>query len=131
MFAATLALHVFDEATHDFLAVYNPTVEAIRARIPFLPLPTFTFRVWATSLGAGVVLLLCASPLAFRGVPWLRRAAVPFGIVVGVLNASLHLLSSAYYHRWMPGAYSSPLLLAAAIFLVLASRTCERAAAIE
>jgi len=37
-------LHVVDEALTDFLSVYNPIVRAVRARLPFLPLPTFTFR---------------------------------------------------------------------------------------
>jgi hypothetical protein len=33
-----------------------------------------------------------------------------------VFNALLHIGSSLYFHRWMPGVYSSPLLLAAAGF---------------
>ena len=33
-----LAVHVADEALTDFLSVYNPTVEAIRARYPWVPL---------------------------------------------------------------------------------------------
>ena len=40
-FALALAVHVLDEATHDFLSVYNPSAQAIRSRLPFLPLPTF------------------------------------------------------------------------------------------
>jgi hypothetical protein len=43
VFAGALALHVTDEATHGFLSVYNPNALAIRARFPFLPVPTFTF----------------------------------------------------------------------------------------
>jgi hypothetical protein len=124
-FAAALALHVFDEATHDFLSVYNPTVMAIRARVPWLPLPTFTFAVWLTGLCAAIALLFCISPLAFRRTPWTRIAAWPLGIVVGVFNAGLHLLSSAYYHHSMPGVYSSPVLLAAAVFLLVSSRSQE------
>jgi hypothetical protein len=120
-FTAALALHVLDEATHDFLSVYNPTVLALRARLPFLPLPTFTFAVWLTGLCAALALLACISPLAFRDTRWTRIAASPLGIVVGVFNASLHLLSSAYYHRWMPGVYSSPFLLTAAVFLLVSS----------
>ena len=110
-FALALAVHVLDEATHDFLSFYNPSVRAIRARMPFLPLPTFTFRVWLTGLSAGIVLLLCISPFAFRRARWMRMVAVPLSIVVGVFNASLHMLSSVYYHRWIPGVYSSPFLL--------------------
>jgi uncharacterized protein with HXXEE motif len=121
-FAGALAIHVLDEATHDFLSTYNPAVLAIRARIPILPLPTFTFGIWLSGLLAGLALLFSVSPLAFRGVRWMRLAALTLSIVVGVFNASLHLLSSAYFRRWMPGAYSSPLLLAAALFLFVSAR---------
>ena len=120
-FAVALGLHVYDEATHNFLSVYNPTAEAIRHHLPFLPLPTFTFTVWLTGLCIAIALLLLASPIAFRSVRWLRIAAWPLGILVGIFNASLHLLGSAYYHRWMPGVLSSPLLLVAAVFLLLSA----------
>jgi hypothetical protein len=54
---------------------------------------------------------------------WARVAAIPVSIVVGILNACAHMLSSIYYHRWMPGVYSSPLLLVAASFLIAAARS--------
>jgi hypothetical protein len=120
-FTLALALHVTDEATHNFLATYNPSVLAIRARLPFLPLPTFTFGVWLGLLTAGIVLLLCLAPLAFRGSRWMRIAAWPLGLLIGVANASLHISSSIYFHRWMPGVYSSPVLLIAAIYLLTAA----------
>lgn len=118
LFALAVALHVTDEATHDFLTTYNASVHAIRARLPFLPIPTFTFAVWLTGLIAGIVLLLVLSPFAFRGNRALRLVAVPLGLVVGVFNAALHISSSIYFHRWMPGVYSSPFLLVAALFLL-------------
>lgn len=121
LFAISLGVHVLDEATHDFLSTYNSSVRTIRARLPFLPLPTFDFRVWLTLLIAGIFLLLCLSPFAFRGKSWLRTVSRPLGIVVGVLNATLHISSSIYFHRWMPGVYSSPLLLLAAIHLLASS----------
>ena len=71
--ALALGLHVVDEATHDFLSVYNPTVRALRGRVPWLPLPTFTFPVWLGGLIAGVLLLLCLAPLAYRGARFTRR----------------------------------------------------------
>ena len=45
-----LALHVTDEASTDFLSVYNPTVSALRAKFGFWPMPTFEFREWLTGL---------------------------------------------------------------------------------
>ena len=117
-FAGVLGLHILDEAIHDFLSIYNPTAQAIRMRMPFVPLPTFTFASWLAGLLTGVGLLLCLSPIAFRRKRWIRVAASPLAIVVGAFNASLHMLGSVYFHRWMPGVYSSPLLLAAALFLL-------------
>ena len=122
LFALALALHVTDEATHDFLSTYNASVHAIRARLPFLPFPTFSFRSWLALLIAGILLLLCLSPWAFRGALWLRFVARPLAIVVGILNAVGHISSSIYLQRWMPGVYSSPFLLAAAIFLLWSCR---------
>jgi hypothetical protein len=121
-FALAVAVHVADEAAHDFLATYNPNARAIRARLPFLPLPTFSFGAWLALLLTGIILLLCLSPLALRGNSWLRIGSQPLAIVVGVINTALHIASSVYFHRWMPGVYSSPFLLGAAIFLLRASR---------
>jgi hypothetical protein len=121
-FVLAVAVHVTDEAMHDFLSTYNSSVRAIRAQLPFLLLPTFSFRVWLTLLIAGILLALCLSPLAFRGDSWLRIVSRPLAILVGVLNATLHVGSSIYFHRWMPGVYSSPLLLLAALYLLASSR---------
>jgi hypothetical protein len=41
------------------------------------------------------------------------------------MNAALHISSSIYFHRWMPGVYSSPVLLIAAVFLLVSSSTRE------
>lgn len=128
-FGVAIAIHVLDEATHDFLAFYNPNARAIRERLPFLPLPTFTFESWLTTLAIGIALFLCLSPFAFRGLRWARVAAVAVALLVGIGNAVLHILSSVYYHRWMPGVYSSPLLLLAAIFLIATARSRHPAAA--
>src|SRR5437870_2004120 len=67
-----LAVHVTDEASTGFLAVYNPTVVALRARLGFWPMPTFEFREWLTGLVFAVLVLLALSPFAFRGSRWIR-----------------------------------------------------------
>jgi len=111
------AIHVADEAVTDFLSVYNPAVRAIRARFPFLPLPTFTFRVWLTGLVLAVVVLASLAPFAVRGAPWMRPIAYAYGIVMAC-NGLLHLVGSVWTRKAMPGVYSAPLLLAAAIYLL-------------
>ncbi|MGZ4854970.1 MAG: HXXEE domain-containing protein [Candidatus Angelobacter sp.] len=128
-FGVAIAIHVLDEATHDFLAFYNPNARTIRERLPFLPLPTFIFRTWLLTLAVGIAIFLCLSPFAFRGVRRARVAAIVVAFLVGIGNAGLHILSSIYYHRWMPGVYSSPLLLLAAIFLIVTARSRPGAAA--
>ncbi len=61
-----LAVHVTDEASTGFLAVYNPTVVALRARLGFWPMPTFEFREWLTGLVFAVLVLLALSPFLPR-----------------------------------------------------------------
>ena len=57
-FALAVALHVADEARHDFLATYNPNAIAIRRRLHIPFPPVFTLRTCLGRLGSGVCLLL-------------------------------------------------------------------------
>jgi len=116
-----LAAHVVDEAMTAFLDVYNPTVESIRERVPWFPMPVFTFDVWIAGLSAGVIALLALSPLAYRGVQALRIAAYPYAAVM-VLNGIGHLVASVYLGRWAPGATTAPLLIVASGWIVIAER---------
>ncbi len=110
-------IHVLDEALTDFLSVYNPMVRAVRARFPFLPLPTFTFRVWLSGLVLAVLVLASLTPFAFGGASWMRPVAYASGLIMAG-NGLLHLVGSAYTRKVMPGTYSAPLILAAAIYLL-------------
>jgi hypothetical protein len=118
---AALAIHVVDEALTGFLSVYNPAVRAIRERVPFLPLPTFTFRRWLAGLVVAVIGLASLSPFAFAQAAWM---AVPASAVAVVMlgNGALHIGASLYRRRLMPGVYSAPLLIAAAAWLLLSVR---------
>ncbi|MGA2018939.1 MAG: HXXEE domain-containing protein [Opitutaceae bacterium] len=116
--AAAIATHVVDEALTDFLAVYNPTVLKIRARFPWIPLPTFSFRVWIVGLAAAVALMSSLSPLAFRGTRWVVVVAVALAVVM-LGNGLGHIGSSFYMRRLMPGVYSSPVLMAASLFVLV------------
>ena len=129
--ALAIALHVADEAVTGFLPFWNGLVEGLRARHGWVPLPTFRFPVWLGGLVLGVLLLLALTPLVSRGNPWLRVASLALSIVM-IGNALGHLGASLYWGRLAPGVYSSPLLLAAAIgLLVTAWRADLRAAAAE
>jgi hypothetical protein len=112
-----LAAHVADEALTDFLSVYNPAVQALRARYAWLPLPVFTFEVWLAGLLTAIVLLLALSAFAYRGARWMAPLAWIFGTIM-LLNGLGHVAGSFYLGRPMPGVYSSPLLLAASVYLL-------------
>ena len=118
---AALAIHVADEATHDFLSVYNPNATAIRSHLPWLPIPTFTFRTWLTLLAGAVVVLALLSILAFRGVFGLRLFAYFYAVVM-ILNGVAHSVSSLYTRRLMPGVLSSPLLIVCGAVLLSTTR---------
>lgn len=114
--AVALALHVTDEALTGFLPVYNGIVGRIRAKHPWILLPSFTFPVWLAGLILGIVLLLALTPIVTRGARWIRVVSLLLSIVM-MGNALGHLGASLYWGRAAPGAYSSPVLLLAAVAL--------------
>jgi hypothetical protein len=106
-----LALHVADEASHDFLAWYNPSALRIRRALGGLRFPpTFTFVPWLLGLIAAVVLLGALTPLAYRGTPWLRPLAFLLA-AVHVGNGLLHVVASILAGRRVPGVLSAPILV--------------------
>ena len=114
---AALAIHVVDEASTDFLSVYNPAVLAIRSRVPLIPLPTFTFNLWLAGLIAAVIVLFSLSWFAFRGARLMALLSYPFAIMM-TANGLGHIGSSVYMGKLMPGVYSAPLLIAGSIYLL-------------
>src|SRR2546425_11528335 len=113
---AGFAIHVADEALTDFLSVYNPAVRAIRARFPFLPLPTFTFRVWLTGLVLAVGVLASLTPFAIRGAPWMRPIAYAFGIVMAG-HGLRPPVGAGFMREAAPAGYPGPLLRAPGLYL--------------
>ena len=118
--------HVLDEATTGFLAVYNPTVLAMRGRFGWFPMPTFEFREWLVGLIIANAFFLALTPLAYRNTRPLRPLAYFFAAVM-LLNGLGHTLftilgrtvASVHFPRPAPGFYSSPFLLAASAYLLL------------
>lgn len=124
-----LGAHVTDEALTGFLAVYNPTAMALREKLPWLPLPVFHFETWLAGLILAVLVLLALSVFVSRGARWTRPAAYALAIMM-TANALGHTagtlfgrtVASVPFPRPMPGFYSSPLLLAASIWLLVQLR---------
>jgi hypothetical protein len=121
--AATLALtlHVIDEATHDFLAWYNPQALRIRRFLGGFPFPpTFTFWPWLIGLSLAVLVLAALTPRAYAGSSWLRAIGFVMG-VEHVGNGLLHLGAGLVLRRAVPGIWSAPILLATGIWLLHAT----------
>jgi hypothetical protein len=123
LLVGALALHVVDEALTGFLDFYNPLVLKIRAQIPWFPMLTFTFGVWLAGLLGLVVVLALLAPAVRQGAVGTRVASWALSAIM-FLNGLGHLAGSLYLQRWLPGATSAPLLLAASV--LLARATWER-----
>ncbi len=120
---AALALHVFDEALTGFLDFYNPLVLSIRSRLPWFPMPTFTFNVWLGGLILLIVILALLGPAVRRGVIGTRLISWVLGVIM-FANGVGHLAGSIYFQRWLPGTTSAPLLLLTSVLLM--TRTLAR-----
>jgi hypothetical protein len=125
----TFCAHVADEALTGFLDIYNPTVLAMRTQYSWFPMPTFEFRQWLIGLIVANAVFLLLTPFAFRNAWWLRPLAY-FYAGVHLLNAMGHTVASIFgqtvstihFRRPAPGFYSSPLLFAASIYLLVRLR---------
>jgi hypothetical protein len=125
--------HVADEALTGFLPVYNATVLAMRSQYKWFPMPTFGFREWLAGLIIANIVLLLLTPFAFQNAEWLRPLAY-FYAFVHLLNGTGHTVatifgqtvSTIHFTRPAPGFYSSPLLLAGSIYLLIRLRASRR-----
>ena len=118
LLASAVALHVWDEALTHFLPFYNGLVESLRERLGFFPLPTFSFKLWLGGLIVGVGAGYALTPIVARGGRIIRIVTIVLGILM-VSNALGHLLGSVYFGRLLPGVWSSPVLLTAAIYVLV------------
>ena len=125
-----LAVHVADEALTGWLDWYNPTVRAIHEQYQSvllrILLPTFTFTIFLSLLIFAVVMLTAASYFVWKG-RWAMRPISHVFAVVMLTNGLVHIAHSIYMRELMPGVYTSPLLLAASITLIVYTRAYQRA----
>lgn len=123
---AALALHVAEEALTGFLDVFNPLLLRLRERTG-IAIPQHRFGVWISVLICALLLLLLLAPLVRRGARGLRGGSYVFAGLM-VLNGCNHLLSPLYLDgRWLPGMYTSPLLIAASLWLMRQAHRASRA----
>lgn len=119
--SGALAVHVLDEASTDFLSLWNPMVESIRERVGWIPLPTFDYATWLGGLIAAVGISVGLSWFVFGGARWIRPLSYFLSIIM-LANGLGHIAASVWLGQTAPGTASSPLLLAAAACLLWATR---------
>jgi len=123
------ALHVWDEAAHDFLSYYNSTVLALYGHFSWFPRMDLHFRSWLAALLVVNLVLLALTPWAYRNAGWLRPLAYAFA-GIQLLNGTGHILAaiwgrtvpSVHFEGLAPGVYTAPLLIVLAAYLILAVR---------
>lgn len=129
-----LALHVADEALNGFLYIYNPTVLALREKLGWWPMPTFTFEVWLAGLITGIGILVPLTPFAVRNARWLRPIFYFCAIVLCIANACGHTLATIFgqtvntvhFSRPAPGFVSSPLLVFVGVYALVQLRRTRK-----
>jgi hypothetical protein len=125
LLSMAFALHIWDEAAHDFLRYFNATVLALYGHFSWFPRMDMEFRSWLVRLLVANLLLLGLTPWAYRNAGWLRPLAYVFA-GVEFLNGTGHLVATILGHTVpsvrfegpAPGVYSAPLLLLLAAYLL-------------
>ena len=121
-----LAVHVADEALTGFLDMSNPTVRALREKYPLLFGPTLSFEISLSLLILAVIMLSAASFFVWKG-RWAMRPISHVFAVFMLANGLLHIGVSIYMREFVSGVYTSPLLIAAAVVLIVYTRAYQRA----
>jgi len=118
------ALHVWDEAAHNFLESYNATVLTLAAHFWWFPRLDMQYREWLIRLLVAITVCFALTPFAFRNARWLRPLGYLFA-VIHFFNGMGHTLAtilgrtvpSVRFEGVAPGFYSSPLLLVFSLYL--------------
>ncbi len=120
------ALHIVDETSNGFLAVYNPTVSILQERWMWFPMPTFEFREWLAALIVTCGVLFCLAPVAARGMRGLRPLAWLYAVTMFLnglghtwFSMLGHTVAAVSFRRPGPGFYSSPFLFVTSLWLMV------------
>lgn len=120
MMVSAAAVHVFDESVTGLLPFYNELARDLKQDYGFPLIPTFSFELWLGGLVVAIIAAFALTPIVSRDSKITRVVIAGLGILM-VLNACGHIAGSLYLRRILPGFWSSPLLLGAAVYLVVRS----------
>ncbi len=115
---AVLALHIAEEATSGSYWAYGETMDFLRRLFPSLPIPRFQFEVWLLDIAGAILALLSLTWLVQKRSQIMRPASFALATFT-TANAMQHILFSLASDRVLGGTVTSPLLLAASLFLLL------------
>jgi hypothetical protein len=124
LLSIVFALHVWDEAAHDFLGYYNATVLTLYGHFSWFPRMDMTFREWLIGLLVAIIVCLALTPFAFRNSHRLRPFAYLFA-GIQFANGIGHILTtilggtvpSVRFEGVGPGFYTAPVLLLSSAYL--------------
>lgn len=123
---AALAVHVIDNAATDFVGYYNSTVLALYGHFSWFPRLDIEFRTWIIGAVVVLVVLFALTALLKRYVALFKWLAYLFAVYLfldgcGHVAAALlgHTVPSVHFSGLPPGFYSSPLLIATSVYLLL------------
>jgi len=129
----SFAANILDGALNDFLGYYNATVLTLYGHFSWFPRIDLTFREWLVGMIVADAVLLFLTPLAYRDSVYSRPLAYAFGVIMvlfgcGTVFASLlgRTVSSVHFIGMAPGTYSSPLILAASVYLLWRLRASSK-----
>jgi hypothetical protein len=115
---SAISVHVFDEIVTGFLPFYNQLILNLRGRLGFFLMPTLTFGAWVAGLITAIIICFSLTPVVNRGGKFIRVFTTVLGLLM-IVNALGHILGSVYFARFLPGFWSSPLLLLTAALVVV------------
>jgi hypothetical protein len=113
-----LGLHVVDEAANGTFALYRDFADWIEVFFPFVEFPAFRYYVWLINLSGAVLVLVALTWLVAKRRGPMRLASYALAAFAAA-NATLHVAMSLAAAQILPGTLSSPLVLAAALFLLV------------
>jgi len=124
LLCVVFALHIWDEAAHDFVGYFNATVLTLYGHFSWFPRIDMTFREWLTGLLIALMFCLALAPFAFGNSGWLRPlaylfAGIQFANGGGHILTTLHggTVPSVRFEGAGPGFYTAPLLLLSSAYL--------------
>jgi hypothetical protein len=123
---AVTALHLLEESTTGFLEDFAPLVHRVGLTIG-IPVEMPAYSVWLAVIASLVVFVFVLTPWAFRGPLWVILGSYVFAALM-IGNGVNHLLSPLYLGHFLPGQWTSPLLIWASIQLVAKANACRLSA---